>query len=105
MTDLRARSKLRKFFLQWLRVDQTPEIVKDPKEFPQFSELVTSDLRTSLDLFLDDVIESESADFRQLLQAEYVYVNGRLAQFYGGDLSPAPRFKRSFSIRTSALGC
>ena len=33
--DLRARSKLREFLLQWLRVDQVPEIAKDPKALPR----------------------------------------------------------------------
>jgi len=101
--DLRARSKLREFFLQWLKVDQAPDIVKDPKSYPQFNEVIASDLRTSLDLFLDDVIASESADFRQLLRADYVYLNGRLAQFYGGGLSlDAPFQKVSLEPRERA---
>jgi len=94
VTDLRARSKLRSFFLQWLKVDQYPDIAKDPKRFPQFNEAITSDLRTSLELFLDDVIGGESADFRQLLKADYLYLNGRLAQFYGADLSPDAPFQK-----------
>ena len=79
--------KLRDLFLQWLKVDQVPDIAKDPKRYPQFNEVIASDLRTSLDLFLDEVIGSETADFRQLLRADYVYLNGRLAQFYGANLS------------------
>ena len=79
VADLRTRSKLGGFFLQWLKIDQAPEIVKDPKRFPQFDETVVSDLRTSLDLFLEDVIGSDAADYRQLLRADYVYLNGRLA--------------------------
>ena len=35
--DLRARSKLRELFLQWLRVDQVPDIAKDPKRYPASS--------------------------------------------------------------------
>ena len=58
VADLRARSKLGGFFLQWLKIDQAADIVKDPKRFPQFNETVVSDLRTSLDLFLEDVIGS-----------------------------------------------
>ena len=94
VADLRARSKLREFFLQWLKVDQVPDIAKDPKRYPQFNEVIASDLRTSLDLFLDDVIGSEAADFRQLLLADYLYLNGRLAQFYGADLSPDAPFQK-----------
>src|SRR5262249_23156531 len=82
------------FFLQWLRVDQGPEVAKDPKLFPEFNEAFVSDLRNSLDLFLDDVIGSEAADFRELLNANYLYLNGRLARFYGADLPPAAPFQK-----------
>ncbi len=94
VSDLRARAKLRDFLLQWLRVDQTPEIVKDHKQFSQFDEAIASDLRTSLDLFLQDVIGSASADFRELLTTDRLYLNGRLAQFYGAKLSPTAQFQK-----------
>ena len=68
--DLRTRAKLREFFLQWLKVDQVPDLAKDPKQFPGFDAAVVSDLRTSLDLFLEDVVWGESSDFRQLLLAD-----------------------------------
>ena len=103
VTDLRARSKLRSFFLQWLKVDQYPDITKDPKRFPQFNEAIASDLRTSLELFLDDVISGESADFRQLFFADYLYLNGRLAKLYGADLAlDAPFQKVTLEPRSRA---
>jgi hypothetical protein len=36
-----------------------------------------------LELFIDDVVWSDSSDYRQLLLADHWYVNRRLAQFYG----------------------
>lgn len=96
LPDPRTRAKLREFFLQWLKVDQPPEIAKDPARFPQFNEAIAADLRTSLDLFLEDVIWSESSDFRELLKAEWLYLNGRLAQLYRPDLpAEAPFLKMS----------
>ncbi|MBX6311539.1 MAG: DUF1592 domain-containing protein [Isosphaeraceae bacterium] len=94
VSDLRTRSKLREFLLQWLKVDQVPDVSKDPKLFPEFSEAVASDLRTSLDLFLEDVVWGERSDYRQLLSADYLYLNGRLAQFYGADLPSDAPFQR-----------
>ena len=35
--DLRTRSKVREFLLQWLRVDRAADVSKDPKLFPQFT--------------------------------------------------------------------
>ena len=92
--DLRTRAKFREFLLQWLKVDRVPDISKDPKLFPQFSPEIASDLRTSLDLFLDDVVWSESSDFRKLLLSEDVFLNGRLAQFYGAKLPADAPFQK-----------
>ncbi len=93
-TDPRARVKLEGFLLQWLKIDQSRDIVKDPKLYPEWSETVVSDLRTSLDLFLDDVIGSEASDYRQLLRASYVYLNGRLAPLFGAKLAADAPFQK-----------
>jgi cytochrome c553 len=92
--DLRARAKVREFFLQWLKVEPAPDLSKAPRRFPGFDRAVASDLRTSLELFLDDAIWSEPSDFRQLLLADSLYLNGRLAKFYGGDLAPDAPFRK-----------
>ena len=84
--DLRTRAKLREFFLQWLKVEHVPDLAKDPALFPGFDAALTSDLRTSLELFIDDVVSTDTADFRQILSADTLYLNGRLAKFYGADL-------------------
>jgi hypothetical protein len=47
---------------------------------------VASDLRSSLELFLDEVVWGEDSDFRRLLLSGELFLNGRLAQFYGADL-------------------
>ena len=83
--DPKAKAKLRGFFLQWLKVDQPLDIAKDPATYPGFDKAVVSDLRASLEYFLDDVLASPEADFRRLLLADEVYLNGRLARFYGLD--------------------
>ena len=72
LTDARTKAKLREFFLQWLKVDQMAEIAKDPTRYPEFNPALVGDLRTSLELFLDEVIWSNESDFRQLLQADWL---------------------------------
>jgi hypothetical protein len=98
VSDGRTRSKVREFLLQWLKVDQPPEIAKDKERFPDFTPEVVADLRTSLDLFIDEVVWSEASDFRELLKADWIYLNGRLAQLYRPDLPPdAPFLKMEFN--------
>ena len=83
LADPRTRSKLREFLLTWLKVEHVPDVSKDSERFPEFNATLANDLRTSLELFLDEIIKSDSADFRQLLLADGIYLNGRLAKFYG----------------------
>ena len=103
--DLRARSKLREFLLQWLRVDQGPEIAKDPKPFPGFDEAVVSDLRNSLELFLDDVITQQVRRFPRAAGHEVP-----LSQRPAGEVlrrrtcRPTRRSRRSSRSRASGSG-
>ena len=97
LADLRARVKLREFLLTWLKADQPRDLVKDSKRFPGFDAALASDLRTSLELFLDDVVWSSDSDFRKLLLADEVYLNDRMAPFYGADL-PAPQDFRKVKL-------
>ena len=94
LTDPRAKAKLREFLIIWLKLDQVKELAKDATRFPGFDAELASDLRTSLELFLDDVVWSASSDFRQLLLTDETYLNGRLAKFYGVDLPPDAGFKK-----------
>jgi mono/diheme cytochrome c family protein len=86
LEDLRAKAKLHEFLLSWVKADQVRDLAKDSKKFPEFDAATIADLRTSLELFLDDVAWSEKSDFRKLLSADYLFLNGRLAKIYGADL-------------------
>lgn len=94
LSDPRAQAKMRDFFLQWLKVNPVPDVSKDPQRYPEFNAAIATDLRTSLELFLDDVLASESSDFRQLLLADSLYLNGRLAKFYGAELPADADFQK-----------
>jgi hypothetical protein len=93
LDDPRTRSKVREFLLQWLKVDHVPDVSKDPARYPEFTPQIAADLRTSLDLFLEDVVWSERSDFRQLLLADRLFLNGRLAEFYGVELADDAPFQ------------
>ena len=94
LTDVRAKAKIRDFFLQWLKVDPIPDLSKDSTEYPEFNPLIVNDLRTSLELWLDDLVWGSTPDFRRLLASNEVYLNGRLAAFYGENLPPDAPFQR-----------
>ncbi|AMV36659.1 DUF1592 domain-containing protein [Planctomyces sp. SH-PL62] len=92
--DLRTRAKFREFLLQWLKVDRVTDLSKDATLFPGFDETIASDLRTSLEMFLEEVAWSEGSDFRRFLAGDELYLNGRLAQFYGASLPADAPFQK-----------
>lgn len=94
LNDARAKAKLAEFFRQWLKVEQVPDVAKDSQLFPEFNASIAADLRTSLEMMVDDVVWSDSSDFHQLLSADWLYLNGRLAKYYGADLPADAGFQR-----------
>ncbi|HUR58618.1 MAG TPA: DUF1592 domain-containing protein [Opitutaceae bacterium] len=94
LTDPRAAAKLRSFFHHWLQMRFVDDLQKDPSLYPDFTPEVIDDLRTSLNLFLDEVVWSERSDFRELLRADYLVANDRLAKFYGLPPPAAEDFSR-----------
>ncbi len=92
--NYRTRSKVRAFFHQWLQYDHFNDLTKSKELYPEFDEQFASDLRTSLDLLIDDIVWSEKSDFRELLSTNSIYLNGRLATFYGVDLPADAPFQR-----------
>jgi cytochrome c5 len=80
--DPRAKAKLMAFFHEWLGSEKSEDVTKDTKTFPGFDPVLFGDLRESLRLFVENVVWSEKSDYRELLLADYLYVNPRLAKFY-----------------------
>ncbi len=81
--DPRARAKMQYFLHHWLQMNHVEVLSKDSKLYPGFTPEIIADLRTSLNLFLDDVVWSGSSDYRLLLLEDDLFVNNRLAEFYG----------------------
>jgi hypothetical protein len=83
LADPRAHAKLLAFFHHWLQMDDARDLSKDATVFPGFTPEIIADLRTSLNIFLEDAVWNGSSDYRTLLQADYLFANNRLATFYG----------------------
>lgn len=90
--DPRARAKMQYFLHHWLQVNRVENLAKDPALFPDFTPAIIADLRTSLDLFLEDTVWNGPSDYRQLLLADYLFLNRRLAEFYGVKTNVAEGF-------------
>ena len=81
--DYRTQAKALTFLNEWLGIQTTDEIIKDRERFPEFDAKTVQDLKRSMDRFLQDLMESETSDFRQLMQADWCYTTKRLEKYYG----------------------
>ena len=86
--DFRTQAKLHDMLLEWLNVKRFDEIKKDENLFAGFDRLIVSDLRDSLEAFLDKIVGSETSDYRQLFLADWTFTTDRLAKFYGDAWQP-----------------
>lgn len=89
LADRRAKAKLDEFFHHWLQLDHAAGVSKDGEVFPEFSDALLADLRVSLQEFIDHVVWSEKSDYRELLLADYLFLNDRLRKVYAGEAKEA----------------
>jgi len=83
LNDPRTRTKVQGFFHHWLDMDSDRDLSKDSKVYPDFDQGCIANLRRSLNLFIEEVVWSKSSDYRQLLLARHIPLNGDLALLYG----------------------
>lgn len=94
MKDPRFQRKLRGFLQEFAGLRTAKEIAKDPQRYPEFQPSVAADLRTSLELFLEEFARQPDLDLRPLLTSPSMYLNGSLAKLYGVDLPADAPFQK-----------
>jgi mono/diheme cytochrome c family protein len=81
--DYRAQAKTRALLYEWFDISQMESISKDSEAYPGFDDALIAELKQSLDAFFDEVVWSESSDFRQLLQADWMFTSDRFEKYFG----------------------
>jgi len=82
LADSRAKALVRNFAGQWLYLRNLGTARPDPKAFPEFDENVRQALQQEIDLFLESIMLREDRSVADLLDADYTFLNDRLARFY-----------------------
>jgi Protein of unknown function (DUF1592)/Protein of unknown function (DUF1588)/Protein of unknown function (DUF1585)/Protein of unknown function (DUF1595)/Protein of unknown function (DUF1587) len=93
LADRRAESLVTDFAFQWLEVDSMDKIEPDPVAYPEFDEDLRSAYREEMRLFLGSIL-LEDQDVRELMTANWTYVNERLALAYGIANVQGAQFRR-----------
>lgn len=91
--DYRARNRLLEFLRSWMNLERLQDVTKDAHDFPEFTPQIAADLRQSLELLMEQSVDAENCDFRRLLLTDSIFMNGRLAKFYGAGLPENAEFQ------------
>ena len=70
------------FTAQWLNLRRVAEVVVDPIPYPNYDETLLEAFRQETELFVADTLRGDTS-VHQLLDADYTFVNERLARHYG----------------------
>jgi hypothetical protein len=95
LQDERSKTLVDDFAAQWLNLRRLDEITPDGRLFGYASRSLDprSMFKQELSLFIDSVLRSDQSVVR-LLDADYTYVNERLAMHYGIEDVKGSRFRR-----------
>ena len=93
LSDPRSVNLVSNFAAQWLHLRNLEAIKPDKRMFPDFDDNLRQSFRRETELFFEDVIR-EDRSVLDLLQADYTFLNERLAKHYGIPHVYGSRFRR-----------
>lgn len=93
LADPRSQALVENFAAQWLQLRNLRGLVPDPDVFPDFDDNLRTSLVTETELLFGSIMK-EDRDVRELLTADYTFVNERLARHYGIPNIYGARFRR-----------
>ncbi|HSN99713.1 MAG TPA: DUF1592 domain-containing protein, partial [Candidatus Nanopelagicales bacterium] len=89
-----AREALSRYYLELLRIRDIEDVAKNADMFPQWSPDVAHAMKEETLRILDEVIWTRDADARELVTADFTFVNQDLAALYGVAPPPGDDFVR-----------
>ena len=82
LADPRAAALVRNFAGQWLYLRNMQLVMPDPQTFPEFDDNLRDAFQRETELFLVSQLR-EDRSVLELLEADYTFLNERLARHYG----------------------
>ena len=93
LKDPKSDGLVENFGGQWLQLKNIDVVKPDPERFPEFDESLRQSMRRETELFFGNIIRQDRSvlDF---LNADYTFLNERLARFYGIPGVTGPEFRK-----------
>lgn len=93
LADPRSSALITNFADEWLNVEEVEHIEPDPTLFPEFDGPLRASFKRETELFVGSVL-TENQSVINLLDANYTFVNERLARQYGIPNIRGEQFRR-----------
>ena len=93
LRDPKSRALVENFAGQWLQFKNIDVMKPDPERFKDFDESLRYAMRGETEFFLQNIV-SQDGSVLDILDADYTYLNERLARFYGIPDITGPAFRR-----------
>lgn len=93
LKDPRSRALVDNFAGQWLELRNLKDFRPDPVLFPNFNEKLRADMLKETELFFDSIVR-EDRSILNFIDADYTFVNERLAKHYGLSSVKGDEFRR-----------
>src|SRR4030095_8583100 len=93
LADPRSRSMVTNFAAQWVYLRDIEQKVPDELLFPDFDETLRNAFQRETELFIDSILR-DNRSVLELLQANYTFLNERLAKHYGIPNIQGSHFRR-----------
>lgn len=81
LEDVKAKEMIRHFSGQWLQLRDLDVVTPDRKRFRSFTRELASDMRTETEMLTDHILRG-NLSLLEFLNADYTFVNDRLAHHY-----------------------
>ncbi len=82
LADRRETALILNFVDQWLQLRMLDDLTRDEHRFPQFDAALKKSMRRETQLFLSSIFRGDRSVL-EILDADYSYLDGRLAKLYG----------------------
>lgn len=103
LKDPKARALVDNFAAQWLQIRNLELAAPDPELFPHFDEELKFAMRRETELLFEAVMR-EDRSILELIDADYTFLNERLAQHYGIEGVHGPEFRKVSLTNNSNRG-
>lgn len=102
LADPRANSLATNFAAQWLRLKNLDSVTPDMRAYPDFDDNLRQALRRETELLFENMV-THDLSVLELLDADYTFLNERLAKHYGVAHVFGSRFRRVNDLPADAL--